>query len=94
MQVLSNGRKRRTQSEWREIIERYGRSGLSVREFCRRESLVPASLQRWQVKLSSSKTRENGAGEFIDVTPPPSEALSTWSVEVEFPDGRVLRMHG
>jgi hypothetical protein len=94
MQVLSNGRRRRTESEWREIIERFGRSGLSAREFCKRELLVPVSLQRWQVKLSSSKTREDDAGEFIEVTPPPSESPTTWSVEVEFPDGRVLRMHG
>jgi hypothetical protein len=94
MQVLSNGRKRRTASEWREILDRFGRSGLSAREFCKRESLTPASLHRWQLKLEVPETGGNPAGEFVDVTPRSGSDPSIWSVEVEFPDGRVLRMQG
>jgi hypothetical protein len=34
MRVLSDGRIRRTAPEWEEIIDRFGKSGLPIAEFC------------------------------------------------------------
>ena len=33
---------------WRALMTRFGTSGLSVAEFCRRESLCKASFYRWR----------------------------------------------
>ena len=99
MRVQTNGKSRRTASEWREILDRFHQSGMSVRAFCSRESLGMASFQRWQKKLNgssggSSDGRPEGRGqEFVEVNS--SDGLpGFWSVEVELPDGRVLRMRG
>lgn len=46
MRVMSNGRVRRDESEWREILSRCGETGLSAREFCRREKAELSSFLR------------------------------------------------
>lgn len=87
MRVLSNGSTRRTASEWRQIFDRFRRSGLNARAFCTRESLVLASFTRWREKLENETSSE----EFVDVTS--SEQLPAfWAVEVELPDGCTLRL--
>ena len=37
---------------WRDVVRRYAGSGLSVREFCRRESLAEASFYAWRRTLA------------------------------------------
>jgi putative transposase len=44
-------RQRRSESAWREIVERQGQSGLPVPEFCEREGIKAASLYRWRSRL-------------------------------------------
>ena len=44
-------RQRRSESAWREIVERQGQSGLTVREFCEREGIKAASLYGWRSRL-------------------------------------------
>lgn len=41
----------RDQKAWRELVERQTASGLTVREFCRREGLSAWSLYEWRSKL-------------------------------------------
>jgi hypothetical protein len=45
------GRQRRSESAWREIVERQGQSGLAVLEFCEREGINAASLYGWRSRL-------------------------------------------
>jgi transposase-like protein len=45
------GRHRRSESEWREIVERQERSGVTVGEFCEREGLNASSLYGWRSRL-------------------------------------------
>jgi hypothetical protein len=92
MQVLSNGRVRGSEGEWREFFSRWKKSGLSVREFCRQEDLRVSSFQRWQQRLRGSSAR----ADFVRVLPAPSPAPSaaTWTVEVTLPDGSRLRFQG
>ena len=47
MQELSNDRVRRTPEEWQESVERRSTTGLSQREFCRRERINVESFHRW-----------------------------------------------
>jgi hypothetical protein len=89
MQTLSNGRVRRAPAEWRELVERFSGSGLSQREFCRREKLNVESFHRWYRRLTAPEQ-----GEFVEVRPPATEdrASSSWAVEVELANGTIVRI--
>jgi hypothetical protein len=91
-QVMSNGRVRRTEAEWREMVSRFRTSGMSVREFCRKERLKVSSLQRWQGRLKEAGVRQD----FVAVVPTavPIGSSRTWVVEVTLPDGSQLRFQG
>ena len=91
MHVTRDGKQRRTESEWRQILFRQIRSGLSLREFARKESLPLASLQRWNRRLA--KVVGPQPSDFVDLTPTPV-APSPWQAEVELPNGTILRFQG
>jgi hypothetical protein len=44
-------RPRQKPEAWRAVMTRFGTSGMSVVEFCRRESLCKASFYRWRALL-------------------------------------------
>jgi hypothetical protein len=92
MQVMSNGKVRRSEGEWREILSRYERGGLRAREFCRREEIHLASFLRWQRKLDGS----GKASAFVPVRTAPSvsSSSSSWSLEISLPNGCRLRFRG
>ena len=92
MQVMSNGRVRRSDVEWRELLSRYDQSGLSAREFCRKEAVQVTSLLRWQQKLTGPSARD----EFVSVvtTPTTTPSVSPWTAEVILPNGITLRIQG
>ncbi len=97
MTTLNPGRVRRTETQWRQILRQYERSGLSAAAFCRRQSLTLSSLRRWQKKLGAESPSitppSDDTREFVEVAM--SESPSAfWAIEIEMPDGRVLRMRG
>ena len=51
MRRQSNGKIRRTESEWGAIIERYERSGLSAAAFCHREKVSRNMSSKWKAWL-------------------------------------------
>jgi hypothetical protein len=57
MKVLSDGRVRRTEAEWRAIVERFDSSGLSETAFCRRAKLPLRTFRQWRERLGSSGAR-------------------------------------
>ena len=87
MQVSSNDRVRRSENEWRGIVARFAKSGLSRRDFCLREKVNKNSFQRWQKRLAVSKQSE-----FIDVTPASAITGRSWTIEVELSDGTIVRV--
>jgi hypothetical protein len=89
MQVMANGRCRRTESEWRQILARWGRSGQTGRDFCRSEGIRLSSFQRWHHRLVATPSESD----FVTVTAarPSSPA---WIVEVTLPNGVNLRFQG
>jgi hypothetical protein len=89
---MSNGRVRRTESEWREVLSRFKKSGLSAREFCRREEIQVSSFLRWRQRLRGSAKRSDFVS-VVATSPSPSPQL-TWSAEVTLPDGTKLRFQG
>jgi hypothetical protein len=90
MQKLSNGRVRRTPEEWQQLVKRFSASGLSQREFCRREMINVESLNRWYRRLTTPAQPE-----FVEVTPSAEDRSSSpWAVEVELESGTVVRIRG
>ena len=86
MQVSSNGRVRRSEGEWRQLMDRYAGSGLSRRAFCGQEQLNLTSFERWYRRL----TEAPGVG-FVEVTRAGGNS-SSWVVEVELAGGTVVRV--
>jgi hypothetical protein len=84
-------RKRRTESEWIEILRRFESSDLTIRDFCHREGLPLSSFQRWRSRLGPV-----GPGEFVELVPAAAAVspLPEWSLEVALPNGVQLRFRG
>jgi len=94
MRVLADGRVRRTEAEWRAVVERFERSGLSVSAFCRRAKVSRGSFEKWRRRLADSP-RPSPA--FVEWLPPPSVEPETVAkggpgeFELSLPGGVVLR---
>jgi len=94
MRILADGRVRRTEAEWRAVMERFEKSGLSVLAFCRRSKLSRNSFIKWRRRLSGSQ-RPTPA--FVEWVAPSSSELETveresvGEFELSLPGGVVLR---
>jgi hypothetical protein len=89
MRVLADGRVRRTESEWRALVERQARSGISELAFCKKVKLSRGSFRKWKERLSEAEA----PAAFVEwVTP---EIVEDGSARTEFelalPGGAVLR---
>jgi transposase-like protein len=85
-------RARRDRKQWAEIVKRFESSGLSTRDFCRREGLASSSLQRWRLRLRSAAVKP----EFVELVPEAASSMtsSSWSLDVSLPNGVSLRFKG
>ena len=83
------GRKRYLESERRELIHKYNRSGMTQAAFCRANGLRAVTLSRW-LRACDKKVRGRSAAAFaeVEVAPPDVRDLA---VEVVRTDGRVFR---
>ncbi len=82
---------------WRSTIREAARSGMSVREFCRRRKLPESQFYWWQRRLSltrdvSKRRNQRGAGpaSFALVSEEPGG--SDAGIELVLADGRRLRI--
>lgn len=51
--MANRRRDRRREVRWRQILARQAASGLSVREFCRRQKLTEASFYFWRRTIAA-----------------------------------------
>ena len=85
---------RRSSQEWARLVDKFRQSGLTQVEFCRRKDLRLSSLQRWCQRFPAAREA------FIELAPPAIEAKTgsetgtSWLVELELPNGGVLRLRG
>jgi hypothetical protein len=100
MRVLSDGRVRRTQAEWRELIARFEQSGLSITAFCRRSKVSRSSFVKRRRQLGGSprvgRHARSSAGFVEWIAPPSAQALAVkgggaGELELSLPGGVVLR---
>jgi transposase-like protein len=94
MKVTSNGKVRRSETEWREIFARCEQSGLSRSAFCRREGIAKASFDKWRHRLPALSDPSPNA--FVELSVPRDDparslAISGSAFEMIFPGGVVLR---
>jgi hypothetical protein len=91
MAKKSARRPRRDKKQWTEIFKRFDSSGLSTRDFCRREGLASSSFQRWRRRLGSVSSPE-----FVELVPAaqPDTMPRGWSLDVSLPNGVSLRFQG
>ncbi len=101
MQVLADGRVRRTSVEWEEIIARHRESGIPIAAFCEKEEISRSAFASWRRKLRGSREKP---ATFVELTHPrakpamkpatrstPSEGTS---FELALPGGVTLRWRG
>ena len=83
------GRKRYAESERRELVNKYRRSGMTRAAFCRANGLTAVTLSKW-LRARDGKGRCGRGTAFaeVEVAPP---AVRDLAVEVVRPDGRVFR---
>lgn len=95
------GRSAEKEAFWRLVLDEQKGSGLSVRQFCNRESISEASFYAWRKELQRRDEEGQSAGALIpvevvrhddsklDASPslPPSNRL----LEIEAPNGFKLR---
>ncbi len=90
MQVLANGRVRRSPAERRALIAKWEKSGLKPAPFCRREQIRLSSFLRW--RRGPEAAPEKSA--FVELAPPPATPSLSWSLEISLPNGCQLRFQG
>lgn len=96
MRVLADGRVRRTEAEWRALLERFEKSGLSMSAFCRRAGVPRSGLVKWRRRLMG---KASPAPAFVEwVAPSRAEAGSVdaaprgaGELELTLPGGVALR---
>jgi transposase-like protein len=98
-------RQRRSESAWRELVDRQEQSGLTVAQFCQREGIKSASLYGWrsrfrggrqdmavpEVAPRNAKTRETPSSGFIDLGALGS-SRSRFEIRLELGHGVLLHL--
>jgi hypothetical protein len=74
-------RQRRSESAWREIVERQRQSGLTVPEFCEREGIKAASLYGWRSRLQEG-SQSPGVSPAVPKKSRPSEGRSSGFIDL------------
>ena len=76
--------------EWRERLNRWRKSGLSVAEFCRRERVAEPSFYLWRQRLSA-ETVQASTPRFVEL---PMAAWPAVGVQVTLPSGAIVALSG
>lgn len=86
-------RDRAKEAYWREVLGRHASTGLSVREFCKRERLTESQFYAWRRTIGQRSEPEIASPAFVPVVVT-KDAGQEPSVTLELPSGCVLRFSG
>ena len=95
-------RARRSSAQWRELVERFDRSGQTRSKFCAANGLALSTFDQWRRKLGETQAaadEAHGESLFVELTNA-TEATGSrttagagaWEVELELGAGVVLRV--
>ena len=98
---MKRQRIKRSRQEWVKLVEEQRRSGLSVAQFCRRESVVVGSFYNWRSRLADgneSVPADKQPESFIDMGRmlsgnSTSTEASPWVVTLKLGGGLELTLH-
>lgn len=90
---------RRGRDDWRRLLAKLDRSGLSVAAFCRREGVSAASLYRWRGLLGAVAAGDQGQAAvskptpaFVDLGALSPGAVVRLDLKLDLGDGLVLHL--
>ena len=88
--VTSNQRRRvmRSQKQWRDLITKFERGELGVRQFCEQHDLTSSSFHLWRKRLREEK---QPAPRFVALSVPAGER-EDWDVELSLGPSMTLRL--
>jgi transposase-like protein len=97
MVVMSKKKRaqQRHSTEWRQIIQQWRKSGLSVREFCRRHKIPQTSFYQGRRRLGVSKPtshRKKTTDHFVEVNLSPLPT-SPGGLEIVWSQPPVVKVH-
>ncbi len=78
---------------WRKVLQRFATSGLSVREFCRREQLTESQFYAWRRTIGERDDTGGSQPAFVPAVVT-KEMVRESSIAVELVGGCVLRFSG
>ncbi len=96
MEVLADGRVRRTRTEWEKILRRFDNSELGIAKFCEKEGISRSAFTNWKRRLDGGPAKRPA---FVEISPVSVEPRSTaqsleTAFELHFPGGVTLRWKG
>ena len=91
MQIRADGKKFRSETEWRGIVERFESSGLKQEEFCQAEGVAKSSLLKWRKRFGADGCAVGGTGQFVEVSAPERSGAA---IEVCLPHGISIYVRG
>lgn len=77
--------------QWRQRLDRFQNSALTVAQFCQNEDLSVASFYRWRHKLTEQSLPAVAAFVAVEVDPSLNQADNR-SIHIELPGGAVVRL--
>ena len=83
--------RRRTASEWQELISRFDGAGQTRKAFCLSQGVSLSTFDLWRRRLRG-RTAERSESMFVEVSPVEPNAVSSWDVELELGGGVILRV--
>ena len=84
-------RPHRNPEQWRTIVNRFEKSDLKIKDFCRQEKLALATFSKWRRRFRL----ESDLPGFIELQQPSTTSSPTsesWSVQLDLPGGGRLQI--
>lgn len=83
--------RRRTASEWHELISRFEVTGQTRKDFCLSQGVSLSTFDLWRRKLRTRAGEDNELM-FVEVPQVEPNAVSSWDVALELGGGVILRV--
>ena len=90
---------RRSEAQWRKLIEDFEHSDMTLEAYCQHHKIAASSFYTWRLRFEDESGQDTSTASLINVTDhlrtnvPTTQAENTsWQVELELGNGRVLRI--
>ena len=84
--------KRRSRTEWAQLMADYEGGSLTQRAFCTEHGLAYSSFCYWRKRLRIPATNESTLPSLIELPAPVADEARLWRIELDLGAGIVLRI--